>query len=604
MRRRDTLVHQIAAWAEETPDRPALHKKAASGWRTWTWRDYWRDVRRVAKGLIALGLEPHQSVALVGKNRPEWVVCQFGIMAAGGVPAPIYVTNTVEQAAYIVAQSGAVIAVADGPDQLSKLKEGEQRGLMRVAHFVTMDEVPGADPKVVSLEALMKLGDGSDDAELDRRLGALDPDATAFLIYTSGTTALPKGVELTERGLVAIGAAVLEDIPNLKGPEIGLSYLPLCHAAEQIFTNFLPLATGSEVYFCPELADLKTYLAEVRPTVFLGVPRVWEKFEAALRARLAEAKGAKGKLVAWAMKTELDCFRRTVREDREIDTWSRRLAHKLVLDKVKRSLGFDRIKLAGTGAAPIAMSTLELFASLGVVLHEGFGMTETTGLATMQKYTRPVFGTVGRAIAGVEVRIADDGEILLKGVNMTKGYFKKPDDTKALFTDDGWLKTGDLGTVENGYLRITGRKKDLIITAGGKNIAPAEVEQFLASLPGVGQALVVGDRRPYLVLLLALDAEACHALADAADAKRSPIQELASDPKVHAFVERWIEDNCNKKVARYQTIKRFEILPAPFTIATGELTPTMKVKRNVVLEKYGALVERMYAGSERAAVNE
>ena len=325
--------------------------------------------------------------------------------------------------------------------------------------------------------------------------------------------------------------------------------------------------------------------------MFFAVPRVWEKFEAALTANLLSATGIKAKLAGWARNVELASFTRSVETGKEVDTFQRRLANKLVISKIKSAIGLDQLLGAGSGAAPAARSTLEFFASIGVPIHEGFGMTETTGMATANPLGRPRFGTVGQPLPGVEVRIAEDGEILLRGANMVSGYLYMPDKSKELWTEDGWLRTGDLGAVdEDGFLTITGRKKDLLITAGGKNVAPAEMENHLQGIPGVGQAVVVGDRQPYLCAILALEEEALPELCQAAGVPVAPLAELATDERVRAFLADSIESDCNAKVARYQTIKKFEVLGHMLSVEGGELTPTMKIKRNIIKDKYKELI--------------
>jgi long-subunit acyl-CoA synthetase (AMP-forming) len=379
-----------------------------------------------------------------------------------------------------------------------------------------------------------------------------------------------------------------------------ISYLPLCHAAEQGFSNFVGLRAGGQVYFLPDLAHIKEALTEVRPTAFLGVPRVWEKFEAALRGKLAAAKGIKAKLADWALRTELAAFYASLPDPSAPWSFKRKLANKLVVGKIKAALGLENVALCATGAAPISLSTLEFFASLGLPLHEGYGMTETSAFATLQPMGQPKFGTIGRPFPGVEARIAEDGEILLRGDNMVKGYYKLPDKNAELWTEDGWMSTGDLGEMDaDGFLKITGRKKDLIITAGGKNVAPAEIEGLLQALPGVGQAVVVGDRQPYLCALLVLDHEALPALAKAAGVEPADARTLATSDTVRAYLHAQIDGpNINGKLARYQTVKKFELIHEPFTVEGGELTPTMKVKRNVVNDKYAAAIDAMYAKPE------
>ncbi len=429
-------------------------------------------------------------------------------------------------------------------------------------------------------------------------MAAVKPDDLALLIYTSGTTGVPKGAMCTHRGIDAMGQSFIDTYPVTLDidPSRLISYLPLCHVAEQVFTNFLGLRSASETYFCPDLSQIKDHLVAARPHLFFGVPRVWEKFEAALTANLLTATGLKAKLTAWARLVELQSARRSIETGKEVDTFQRRLANKLVISKIKSAIGLDELVGAGSGAAPAAHSTLEFFASIGILIHEGFGMTETTGMATAQPLGMPRFGSVGQALPGVEIRIADDGEILLRGPNMVPGYLHMPEETAELYADDRWMRTGDLGALDqDGFLSITGRKKDLLITAGGKNVAPAEMENHLQGIPGVGQAVVVGDRQPYLCAILALEEEALPDLCNAAGVEVAPLAEIAGNEKVRAFLADRVESDCNTKVARYQTIKKFEVLPHMLSVEGGELTPTMKVKRNVINDKYKSVIDGMYA---------
>ncbi|MFT4622391.1 MAG: long-subunit acyl-CoA synthetase (AMP-forming) [Myxococcota bacterium] len=599
-----TLVHQLSGWAASRPDHPALVALNADGAPERTsWSAYWQAVQEVGRGLLALGHEPGEAVAIVGCNRKEWLYCELAIMAVGGVPAPIYVTNTREQVAYIVRHSRARIVICDDATQLAKLQSAREHGELEVAHLVTMDALTG--DRVMSLDDLRALGDADPTLSdrLDARVDALDPHATALLIYTSGTTGVPKGAQLTHAGMVALSRSLTARYTGLTPhPETQearfrvVSYLPLCHVAEQAMTNFLSLELGGEVWLCPDLTRLKDHLLAARPTVFMAVPRVWEKFQAALEARFAEATGVKAWLARWARRTELAGFTSSLLPGAEPPGLSRRLARRLVISRVRAALGLDQLVVAASGAAPISRSTLDFFASIGIVIHEAYGMTETTGIATVPPLGRPRFGTVGQALEGVELRIADDGEVLLRGPTMTAGYQYMEEQTAELLGADGWLHTGDLGSLDaDGFLSITGRKKDILITAGGKNIAPVEIEAHLQGLLGVGQAVVVGDRQPYLCALLVLDPEALEALASAAGVPAGTLPELAVLPALRAHLEAQVEAVVNPQLARYQTVKKIRIVPAEFSVETGELTPTMKVKRAVVTENWAALIAEMYA---------
>ncbi|MGB5413999.1 MAG: long-chain fatty acid--CoA ligase [Polyangiales bacterium] len=593
-----TMLSRIEGWAKSSGNEPAIHDRNSDGtWATSTWGQYWDSVRRVGKGLIALGLQPKECVAIVGANRRDWVICQHGINAARGVPAPLYTTLLPEQMDYIVSNAQSRIVICDDETQLNKyisIAKGESP----IEHIVTMDDLGSSDPRVITLDALMAKGDSMSDAELDAQLDTVKMDDVALLIYTSGTTGLPKGAMLTHEGIDLIANAVAEVFPSLMQTKTrSVSYLPLCHAAEQGMTNFAGLIIQGETFYCSDLTQIKDYLVDVHPTIFLAVPRVWEKFEAALRGKLAEATGIKAKLASWARQTELEAFKQEVATGRPVSSFSRNLANKLVISKIKEALGLDQLQVALSGAAPISVSTLEFFASIGLPVHEGYGMTETTAFASVQPHGRPKLGTIGRPLPGVQAKIADDGEIMLKGVNMVTGYHRLPDKTAELYDSDGWMHTGDLGAIDqDGYISITGRKKDLIITAGGKNVAPAEMEGYLQSIPGVGQAVVVGDRQPYLSALIVLDPEALPELEVASQISGlSDIQSAARNEEVKRYIEQEMQEVCNKKVARYQTIKKIKILPSVFSVDGGELTPTLKVKRNIVNEKYAAEIAAFYA---------
>ncbi len=592
-----TLTGQFRRWGIERADEPAIHGKDSSGaWKSYTWGEYWTASREVAKGLIALGHEPKQCVAIVGANRPEWVICQFGIMLAGGIPAPSYPTNTLEQVGHILENSEASIVIADSKVLLDRWRQGADARRRTLTNVVSM--LDGIDEEAMTLNALRALGREQDDAELDARINATDEKDICLLIYTSGTTGVAKGVMLSQGNIVAMGASLREHVPIFNHPDSfrSVSYLPLCHVAEQLLTNFMQMTTGGQVYFCPELTQVKDYLAEVHPTNFAAVPRVWEKFQAALEAKLAAATGIKAKLATWARKTEAEAIHEGIRTGRNVNAFSRRLANKLVISKVKDALGLDQLKFAGTAAAPISVGTLEFFASLGILIHEAYGMSETSGVVTVSPLGRPRFGTVGTVLPGCEVEIADDGEIICRGANMTGGYLRMPEKTAELIDDDGWVHTGDLGSFDqDGFLSITGRKKDILITAGGKNVAPAEMEGYINQIPGVGQVVVVGDRQPYLCALVTLDPENLDEVASAAGVTGDSLEALAKNPKVSEYLQGRVEADCNSQVAKYQTIKKIKVLPVEFSVDGNELTPTMKVKRNVINDKYANDIAALYS---------
>jgi len=597
MATRGTMLANIEGWAKTQPHAPALHDRREDGtWAVVTYGGFWREVRRIGKGLMSIGVEPEDCVALVGANRTDWILSQHGINAAQAIPAPLYTTLLPEQMAYIIDNAQAKVAICDDREQLDKLLKIRSENMAPLTHIVTMDDLGSDAEDVLTLTALKLRGDEVADEDLDARIDAVEMDDVALLIYTSGTTGKPKGAMFTHEGIDTIARATTTVFPFLVSPETtSVSYLPLCHAAEQGITNFAGLKTGGKIYFCRDMKEIKDHLVEARPTVFLAVPRVWEKFEAALRGRMAEAQGPKAKLAKWALSTELKWFHRE-QDGRGRPSVRRTVAERLVVSKIKAALGLDRLKVALSGAAPISTSTLEFFASIGIPIHEGYGMTETTAFASVQPYGQVKFGTIGKPLPGVSVKIAEDGEIMLKGRNMVKGYYRLPEKTEELYDDDGWMHTGDLGALdEDGYISITGRKKDLIITAGGKNVAPAEMEGLLQSIPGVGQAVVVGDRQPYLCALIVLDPEALPALEEASGVRGlSDVKTAASHSDVKRYLEAATESECNRHVARYQTIKKIDVLDDVFSVDGGELTPTLKVKRNIVNDKYADRIAALY----------
>ena len=394
---------------------------------------------------------------------------------------------------------------------------------------------------------------------------------------------------------VAYGA--LEFYPEINGESYkAISYLPLSHVAEQMFTTMIHIRAGGQVYFCDDLKKVRDYLPDVQPTTFVGVPRVWEKFEAAMKARLAEASGFRRSLADWARKQELAAFKHKVETGQDKSSLMLTMARKLVISKVQERLGLQNLIVAATGAAPISTGTLEFMASLGIVIHEGFGMSETSGAITANPLYRPRLGWVGKALPGVDIKIAEDGEICLKGRPMTRGYRGMPEKTAELLDEEGWLHTGDLGKYEDGWLAITGRKKDILITAGGKNVAPAKIEGKLNQLPGIAQAVVVGDRERFLAALLVIDPEALPELRERLGlGDNATVADVAASEKFDKLLHEGIDKDVNPDLARYEQIKKFTVLSAEFTVDTGELTPTMKVKRNVVSDKYKDQITAMFA---------
>ncbi len=587
-----TIAARVLANAESRPTAPAYHQRSTGGWSTTSWADYGAQVRTAAKALISLGVEPGTPVTILGFNRPEWLVFDVGAMAAGAVPAGIYTTSSPEEVAYIMSHSEAPVILVENEAQWAKV-EAVRAGLPNLRHVVTMDGTPEIDdPMVLSWSDFLARADGVEDASLQARLDGLEPDGLATMIYTSGTTGPPKAVMLSNDNLAWTADGAI-NIVGMSGDDRILSYLPLSHIAEQMFTIHSPASSGCQVYFAESIDKLQENLQEVKPTVFFAVPRVWEKFYTGIQAKLGEATGAKAKIGGWAMGVGRKAAeaRNRGEEPAGLLKVQEAVADKLVFSKVKTALGFDETRIAASGAAPVSAEILEFMSGLGITVHEVYGQSEDTGPTSFNVPGRTKFGSVGPPFPGVDVKIAEDGEIVVKGRNVFLGYYKDEAATKETLVD-GWLQSGDLGEFDDaGLLYITGRKKDIIITAGGKNIAPKNIEGSLKIHELVSEAVVIGDRRRYLIALVTLDPEAIERFG-AAHGLSGPAHEA---PAVVAAVQAAV-DKVNESLARVEQVKKFAILPRELSIEDGELTPTLKVKRNVVNEHFGDVIEGLYAG--------
>lgn len=590
-----SILHVFFKTAVRRGAADALRWKQGGGWQAMSWTEYARRVRLCARGLINLGVEPGHAVAIIGNNRWEWLVGDLGTMAAGAVPAPIYQTCTPEQVAYIAGHCEAPVAIVENAAQLKKLQE--RRGELPKLKTIVLMDGPAPAPGVITFTELLALGEAVPEAELDRRLEDLSPPKLATLIYTSGTTGPPKGVMLSHKNLVFTAQTVI-DMVKVSPEEQMISYLPLSHIAEQMMSLHFPVSIGATVSFAESLDKLGENLREVRPTIFLGVPRVWEKIQAKMVEAGAQNSPVKKKIAAWARRVGLEAG--YALQKGQQPGLAYKIADKLVYSKVREKLGFDRCRFRATAAAPIARTTMEFFMSLGLPIYEIYGMSEDTGPATVSTTDAWKTGYVGKVMPNTVVKIAADGEILMKGDHVFMGYLHNPEGTAEALDADGWLHSGDVGEFDSeGFLRITDRKKDLIITAGGKNVAPQNIEALLKGIGGVAQAACIGDRRKYLVALLTLDPDAARREAEKCGAKGRTTDELVNDPAFVAHLQKGL-DAQNANLAKYETVKKFTLLPGEWSVESGELTPTMKLKRKVVLQKYSAQIEAMY-GPEGAA---
>ncbi len=585
----ETILTHLDAHAADRPDDSAFAAKHGEEWITTSWSQYRDLVRQAGRGFLGLRVQPGGTVGILGFNRPEWAIGCLGAAAGGGVPVGIYQTCAPNQVGYILGHAESRVVIVENAEQWEKVRQvWDQLPALRHAVLMAGAEIAEPDPRVRSWEDFMAVGLEVPEAELDARLGALDSDRLATLIYTSGTTGTPKAVMLSHANLVDT-CRIYGDLHGIGTGERLLSYLPFAHIAEQMLSIHMAAYVGYTIYYAESPEKLAQNIGEVEPTIFFGVPRVWERIHSAVASRLQAATGAKGRLAAWA----LDVGRRAA------GAWDRgeplggwlalrhRLAEGLVLSRVRRRLGFGRLEFGATGAAPVNREVLDFFAALGVPIFEVYGLSESCGPGTWNHAGKHRLGTVGPAPEEVEVRIAADGEVLFRGPNVFQGYYKDPAATAEALVD-GWLRSGDLGTFDDdGFLTITGRKKELIITSGGKNIAPAGIESALRDLELVAEAVVIGDGRRYLTALVTLDAEAAARLSPGGGSQHQ-------DPRILAEVERGVEA-VNRRFARVETVRKFSLLRRNFTLEDGELTPTLKIKRRVVAENWAEVIEEMYA---------
>ena len=586
----DTIPARLQAQAKARPDHPAYHVKEGGRWIPTTYKTYLQEVRTAAKALMSLGFEPGHTVCILGFNRPEWTILDLAAMTAGGVPAGIYTTCSAEEVQYIIDHSEARIVLLEDSGQWAKV-EAELDKLPKLEHVVMMKGAAAEHDRAMTWEDFLAKADDVDDADLDARLGALKPEDLATLIYTSGTTGPPKGVMLSHDNL-AWTAALTRQLMPLSPDDCSLSYLPLCHIAEQMFSVHAPVTHGLSIYFAESIDAVPDNLKEVQPTLVFGVPRIWEKFHAGISSKLKDAPPLKKKLVAWAQGVGLRRAEALNRGVMGAGGLSYLIANKLIFSKLKPAIGMGRARFCVSGAAPISKEVLEFMAGLDVTIHEVYGQSEDTGPTSFNRPGATQFGSVGPPLPDVEVKIADDDEILVKGRNVFMGYFKDEEATAATL-DDGWLHSGDLGKFdEQGFLHIIGRKKDIIITAGGKNITPKNIEAGLKNSELISEAVVIGDRRKFLSALVTLDPEATKKWASDNGVKTNG--SVHENDRVRAEIQRHV-DSVNAKFARVEHVRKFTILPRELTIDDGELTPTLKVKRKPVNDNWSAEIEAMYA---------
>jgi len=588
-----TVAQVLDATVQRLGERPALQARVGDRWEPIAWKTYRARAREVARALMAFGVQPGEGVAILGFNAPEWVFADVGAILASAIPAGIYTTSSPEQVAYITHHCDARIAFADTAVAAKKFVAAKAE-MPKLERVVQWSGTVVDDPMVLSWKDFLAKAETVAESALDERIASQKVDDPCTLIYTSGTTGNPKGVMLSHRNVTWTAEAALGML-SLTPDEEGVSYLPLSHVAEQMLTIHVPMFNGHRVTIAESMEKLPEALKLARPTYFLGVPRVWEKMQAKMVAAGQAGSPMRKRIAAWARKVGLRGGYALERGKRPPLTYA--LANRLVYTKVRQALGFDRLRFAVTGAAPISKDTLEFFLSLGIPIYELYGMSECSGPATISTPAAFRIGKVGTTIPGTEVKIAEDGEILVKGQHVFVGYLKDPKGTAETLVD-GWLHTGDVGEFDaDGFLKITDRKKELLITAGGENVAPQLIEGAMKAIPVIAQVVAIGDRRKFLAALLTLDPERVLVDAAAIGSPAKTTAEAATCVIFRAHVEKQVED-VNTRLARVQAVKKFHILPDELTVDGGELTPTLKLRRKIILAKYAEQIEAMYDESE------
>jgi long-chain acyl-CoA synthetase len=582
-------------------DRVAMRKKEYGLWHDISWNDYYRMAMHVGSALISMGLEKGDCVSIIGDNCPEWVVIDLAAQCAGGVAVGVYATNAWPQVEYVIQNSESKFFFVENEEQLDKWLNFRDR-VPRLKKVIVWD-LKGLrhfqDPAVMTYEELLEVGKQAyeqDPQKIERRMDEVKPEDTSMLIYTSGTTGPPKGAMLSHKNLTWMGRAITTDNPMNDHDEV-MSFLPLCHVFEQLFSVLGHITHGFTVNFIESLDTVTDNMIEISPTVGYAVPRIWEKYYSAIYIKMSDATWFKR--IVFYLGLKIGQRRATLKMNfKPVPSYLEaiyQLAYFAIFRKLKERLGFDRMRIAYSGAAPISPDVLHFFQSIGVNLVEGYGQTEGTGVTCVSRVGRVKFGTVGPPLTGTEVKIAEDGEILVRSPSVFKGYFKNPEAT-AETVKDGWLYSGDVGEIdEDGYLRITDRKKDIIVTAGGKNITPQFIENKLKFSPYINDAVVIGDRRKFLSCLIMIDEDNVVKYAQDNKVQFSTYKDLTQAPEILKLIQCEV-DKVNETLSRVEQVKKFTILPKKLYEEDGEVTPTMKVKRKYVNEAFKDLIEGMYKG--------
>ena len=600
----DTIARSFLRSVETRGDRPAIREKKFGIWQPTSWREWLQISKDIAYALHATGFQPGNVASIIANAVPEWVYADMGILCAGGVSSGIYPTDSSSQVEYLINDSSTRVIFAEDEEQLDKILSCRSRcpTLQKIIVFDMEGLSAFSDPMVLSLAEFMALGRNhaqEREALWDEMIGSRTADDLAILVYTSGTTGPPKGAMHSNRSVTHQMRHANDLFPSTDNEE-RLVFLPLCHVAERVGGYYISLALGSVMNFAESPETVPDNLREVQPTAFLAVPRVWEKFYSGITIALKDATSFQ----KWMYRNALAIGNRVTEYKLQGDTpplslrLANRAAYYLVFRNIRRMLGLDRCRLAFTGAAPIAPDLIRWYLALGIDMREVYGQTENCGVATVMPPDRVKLGSVGKAAPWGEVMISPQGEILIRGDFLFMGYLNQPEKTAETIDAKGWLHTGDVGSIDNeGFVKITDRMKDIIITSGGKNITPSEIENQLKFSPYISDAVVIGDKRPYLTCLLMIDQENVEKFAQDHDIPFTNYASLCRAPEIQDLIQREIEA-VNVNFARVETIKKFFLIERQLTPEDEELTPTMKLKRSFVNKRYAAEIDAMYG--ERA----
>lgn len=605
-----TIIDRFWSRVNETPDRAAVMYKSDGKYRSVTWAEHGKIVDQLSAALIKSGITPDDKVGILSGNRPHWTWADLAILSVRGVTVPVYPTLASEEASYVLDHSDVVAVFVENSRQLEKISNSNLTAPSKLKLAIVMDgPVATAEPllDVRTWDDFIKEGTeflSQNADEVKARRQNIDPETLATIVYTSGTTGLPKGVMLLHRNIYSVLGA-MSDLVDFNEDDLALSFLPLAHVYERVGGQFLSTYLGIPFAYAESMEQVANNLQEVKPTFLNAVPRFYEKVYARVQAQIRQMPAAQQGFVRWAIALGKRATKQ--RMDAKLDSGlldqlyraELRIADRLVFKKIRERFG-GRLRMMTSGAAPLANDVHIFFEALGMPIVEGYGLTETSAPLCCNKPSENKFRTVGRPLNGVEVKLSADGELLVKGPNVFKGYYKNEEATRQAF-EDGWFKTGDIARIDDeGYITITDRKKDIIITAGGKHVAPQFIENLFKDEPLINHVIAYGDRRKYITGLITLNPDGLKTFADSKSLSYKEIKDLFQHPTVRKEIERVVHEK-NQNLARFQRIKKFVIIEKDLTIEDNELTPTLKVKRKVVTEKYKKELDELYDSEDLEA---